>query len=389
MRSQGAVVVNLPPPVLVQTPAAWHDCLAALQKQDQLAVDTESNSLFAHREQVCLIQVSTPDQDFIIDPLALTELDGFGDLMADPAVEKIFHAAEYDLLSMKRDFGYSFANLYDTMLAARILGWKKVGLGSILEQEFDLQVNKRYQRANWGRRPLPPEQIAYARQDTHYLIPIRDMMERELEAAGRVAEARESFSQVAMTPTPPARNFCPEDFWCLLNGRYQLSPQQQSVLRELFIFREREAQRRNLPPFKILGNQTLIELAEALPQYPDEFQGIHGLTRRVIDRYGRRLTQVIKQGTQAQPPELPARRVRPSESVLIRFEALHNWRKERAAQRGVESDVIVSKKALWEIASRNPKTVEDLATIQFLGDWQRNEYGKELLRVLRQARRRR
>jgi ribonuclease D len=389
MWGQGTVIVSLPPPILVQTPAAWNDCLAALQKQDQLAVDTESNSLYAYQEQVCLIQVSTPEQDYIIDPLALADLVGLADLMADPGVEKIFHAAEYDLLSMKRDFGFCFANLYDTMLAARILGWKKVGLASILKQEFQVQVNKRYQRANWGRRPLSPEQIAYARQDTHYLFDIRNILERELQAVGRVTEARESFAQVAMTPAPEPRRFCPEDFWGLLNGRYQFTPPQQAVLRELFIFREREAQRRNRPPFKILGNRTLIELAEALPHYPDEFQGIHGLTRRVTNRYGRKLIHVIKKGLRADPPEPPSQRVRPPEVVLIRFDALHNWRKERAAQRGVESDIIVSKKALWEIASRDPKTVEDLIAIQYLGDWQRKEYGKEILRVLRQARRNR
>ena len=381
--------MSLLPPILVQTPAAWNACLAALREQDQLAVDTESNSLYVYREQVCLIQVSTLQQDYIIDPLALSNLDGLEDLMADPGVEKIFHAAEYDLIGMKRDFGFEFANIYDTMLAARILGRKRVGLASILKEEFQVQVNKRYQRANWGRRPLSPEQIAYARQDTHYLFDIRNLLERELQAARRVTEARESFSQVAMTPTPPPRCFCPDDFWSLLNGRYQFTPQQQAVLRELYIFREREAQRRNLPPFKILGNRTLIEVAEALPHYADEFQGIHGLTRRVISRYGRKLIHVVRKGLRAEPLEPPAQRVRPPEAVLIRFDALHNWRKGRAVQRGVESDIIVSKKALWEIASRNPKSLEDLIAIQYLGDWQRKEYGEEILRVLRQARRKR
>jgi ribonuclease D len=353
-----------------------------------LAIDTEANSLYAYREQVCLIQISISGRDYIIDPLALPTLDGLGELMADPAVEKIFHAAEYDLLGLKRDFGYTFTHLFDTMLAARILGWKKVGLASILKREFGVQVNKRYQRANWGRRPLSPEQIVYARQDTHYLIPIRDKLERELKEADRVTEAVESFSQIAAV-TPTSRTFDPDSFWQLLNGRYQLVPQQQAVLRELYLFREREAQRRNLPPFKIMSNLTLIELAEALPHYLDEFQGIHGLTPRVINRYGKKLINAIRKGLRAKPPEPPPQQARPPESVLVRFDALHTWRKKRAAQRSVESDVIVSKKALWELAYRNPKTVADLANIKLLGDWQRNEYGQELLEILSQARRRR
>lgn len=381
--------MNLPPPVLVTTPTAWRECLAKLRQQDQLAIDTESNSLHAYREQVCLIQISIPEQDYIIDPLALTNLDGLGELMADPAVEKIFHAVEYDLLGMKRDFGYTFTNLFDTMLAARILGWKKVGLAAILKQEFGVQADKRYQRANWGRRPLSQEQIAYARQDTLYLIPLRDKLEQKLAAAGRTAEARESFSQIAMTPTHPPLCFNPDSFWQLLNGRYQLAPQQQAVLRELYIFRDQEAQRRNLPLFKVFNNLTLIELAEELPHYLDECQGIYGLAPRVISRYGRKLVNIIKKGLLASPPEPPPQQARPPQSTLDRFDALHNWRKRRASQRGVESDVILSKKALWELASRNPKTIADLDTIKLLGDWQRNEYGQELLSVLGQSRRKR
>jgi len=380
-----SIAVKLPPPVLVQTPAAWQRCLAELRPQAQLAVDTESNSLYAYRERVCLIQISIPSRDYIVDPLSLPNLDGLGELMADPAVEKIFHAAEYDLLCLKRDFDYTFDNLFDTMLAARILGWDQIGLGSIIKQEFGVQVNKHYQRANWGHRPLSPEQIAYARQDTCYLSSIRDRLERELEAAGRMAEARESFAHIAaVTPTP--RAFNPDDFWRLVNGRYQLGPQQHAVLRELYIFREREAQRRNWPPFKIFGNRTLIELAEVLPHYPDEFQGIHGLTPRVINRYGKKLIRTIKRGLRAQPPQPPPQQARPPEPVLVRFDVLRTWRKQRAAQRGVESDVIVGKKTLWELAYQDPKTADDLTTIKALGNWQRNEYGREILNVLNQTR---
>ena len=377
--------MKLEPPTLVQDSAHWQDCLETLRQQRQLAVDTESNSLFAYREQVCLIQISIPGRDYIIDPLSLPNLKGLGDLMADPAIEKIFHAAEYDLLTMKRDFGFYFENVFDTMLAARILGWKKIGLGSILKKEFGVQVNKRFQRANWGRRPLSAEQIAYARQDTHYLIDLRDRLEQELVAAGRLVEAQESFAQI-VTVSPSPRVFDPDDFWQLLNGRCQFTPQQHAVLRELVIFREREAQRRDRPPFKVFSNRTLLELAEALPHFPDEFQGIYGLTPRVVNRYGRRLIQTIKKGLRADPPDLPAPHNRPSEPVLARYGVLHTWRKERAARRGVESDVIISKKALWELANQDPKNQDGLTEIKSLGAWQRKKYGPEILKALRQLR---
>jgi len=377
--------VELSPPVLVQTPAAWQACLAELLQQDRLAVDTESNSLHAYREQVCLIQVSIPGRDFIIDPLSLPHLDGLGELMADSAVEKTFHAAEYDILCLKRDYGYSFANLFDTMVAARILGWKQIGLGSILQQEFGVHLNKRFQRANWGRRPLTPEQINYARKDTCYLAALRDRLAHQLQDAGRMIEARGNFAQLAEVTSVP-RVFSPDNFWQLLNGRYQLTPQQHAVLRELYIFREQQAQRRDVPPFKIFSNRTLIELAEALPLYPDEFQGIFGLTHHVIRRHGYKLIRTIKRGMRAGPPGPPPRRVRPADIILARFDALRAWRKQRAAQRGVESDVIISKKALWELANQDPKTAADLETIKALGNWQRDHYGRELLQVLSQMR---
>jgi ribonuclease D len=139
-----------------------------------VAVDTESNSLFAYREQVCLVQFSTTQADFLVDPLALADLTPLAPLFADPKIEKVFHAAEYDLLCLKRDFGFSFANLFDTMLAGRILGRKEIGLGAMLEAFYGVQADKRHQRANWGQRPLPAPLLEYATLDTHYLIPLRD-----------------------------------------------------------------------------------------------------------------------------------------------------------------------------------------------------------------------
>jgi ribonuclease D len=392
--------VKLAPPILVETPQAWQECLARLQEQDQLAIDMESNGLYAYQEQVCLIQISIPngreDQtserpaalqvtDYILDPLRLPDLDGLGKLMADPKVEKVFHAAEYDILSMKRDFDHVFHNLFDTMLAARILGWRQLGLASILEQEYGVELDKRFQRANWGRRPLPPEQISYARMDTHYLLALRDRLQAELESKGRLREASESFERLAaVTPTP--RSFDPDEFWQLLNGRRQLSPQQNAVLRQLYIFRDQEAQRRNRPPFKVFGNRTLVEVAEALPLYHDELQGIHGMSIRQIRRYGRQLVEVVRQGLRAKPPAPPPRHSRPPEAVLGRYDALHTWRKKRARQRGVESDVICAKDALWELAHKCPKTAQDLKAIQSLGDWQRDKYGEEILGVIEETR---
>src|SRR5512139_501768 len=166
---------------LVETHSHLQRMVDALSQTPIIAVDTESNSLHAYREQVCLVQFSTPTTDYLVDPLALQDLSPLAPLFADPGIEKIFHAAEYDLLCLSRDFGFKFANLFDTMLAARILGRNMVGLGSLLESEFGILLDKRHQRADWGKRPLPEDQLSYARLDTHFLIPLRNHMRQELQ----------------------------------------------------------------------------------------------------------------------------------------------------------------------------------------------------------------
>ena len=193
---RGMTATKLRTPVLITRFAELTDLVDHLTRQPVVAVDTESNSLYAYREQVCLIQFSTPREDYLVDPLAIRDLSLLGPLFADPKIEKIFHAAEYDLICLERDFEFRFANLFDTMMAARILGREELGLGALLEQEFGVVLDKRYQRANWGQRPLPADLLAYARLDTHYLIQLRQRLHDELSWQGTVAAGARGFPPV-------------------------------------------------------------------------------------------------------------------------------------------------------------------------------------------------
>ena len=184
---------KLLPPVWVATKTALDTMVAALEKEPSVAVDTESNSLYAYQEQVCLIQFSTPTQDFLLDPLTLPNLECLAPFFANPNIEKIFHAAEYDVICLHRDFGFTFANLFDTMIAARILGYEGIGLGKLLEQKFNVLVDKKFQKANWGQRPLSEEMLNYARLDTHYLIDLRAILKKELQERQRWILAQEDF----------------------------------------------------------------------------------------------------------------------------------------------------------------------------------------------------
>ncbi|NDJ79126.1 MAG: ribonuclease D [Chloroflexi bacterium] len=351
-----------------------------LRNEPLLAVDTESNSLYAYYEQVCLVQLSTRTQDVIVDPLAVDDMSPLGELLADPAIEIVFHAAVYDVITLKRDFGYTFATIFDTMLAARICGWQKVGLGNILAAQFDIRVDKKYQRADWSKRPLPPEQMRYAQMDTHFLPRLRDVLLAELHQNGREEEAHETFAELPDLPAAEP-HFDPEGYW-RIHQTQRLGGRQMAIVRELYLARDTIARQRDWPAFKIFSDKVLVELARIAPRRLEDMDGIKGLSASNIRRYGATILEAIARGQEAKPPHPPRHSRIPDPEVQLRYEALHDWRKKRAVKRGVESDVIVPRGTLWALARRVPSCVEELEDIPGLGPWRRAEYGAELIDVL-------
>jgi ribonuclease D len=373
------------PPIWVDTPDALVTLIRHLNGERVIAVDTESNSLYAYFEKVCLIQFSLPGADYLLDPLALPDLSALAPIFADPTIEKVFHAAEYDVMVLKRDHGFQFANLFDTMIASRMLGWPRHGLGSILAERFDVAQNKRMQRHNWARRPLSADEMEYARLDTHYLLPLRRILLTELQEADLLVEAREMFSQV-IAAVWNGGGFDPHGFW-RIRGARELDPTGLATLRELYSFRDREARRRDRPPFKVISDATLVRLSEARPRTHSKLGRIKGMTPYLVRRYGRRVLQAIARGKRARPPSPPRNQNhrRPAPEVTDRYEALRAWRKARAALRGVDPDVIVSNAALMALARRQPGTLKDLKKMGVLGAVKQEKYGGEILQVLRQG----
>jgi ribonuclease D len=315
-----------------------------------------------------------------VDPLAGLDLTPLAQILGDPRVQKVFHAAEYDVMCLKRDFQFRFVNLFDTMWAARILGWPRVGLGDVLKETFGVRTNKRYQRYNWGKRPLEPQALAYACMDTHYLLSLRHLQLEALTQQGHWEEAQEVFDQVAASG-PFSHEFDPEDFW-RIKGASDLTEREQAVLRELNIWRDQEARHRDRPPFKVLNDRILVALAQARPRTREELGDFPGLKPYHVRRYGSRLLRAIQRGNRARPPQPPAPPPRHSEAEVTRFQALRAWRKEAAAGRGVDADVIVGNAVLWSVAEQNPRTLEDLSPIEGLGPWKRKAYGEAILKVL-------
>lgn len=371
------------PPVLVATASALADMQAQFASQSVLAVDTEADSLYSYYEKVCLLQFSTPDLDYVVDPLAV-DVTSLRTMFADPNIQKVFHAAEYDILSMKRDYEFKFENIFDTMIAARVLGWPNIGLGNILQERFGVSLNKKMQRADWGHRPLTDEQVAYAREDTHFLLALRDIQLAELTRLGRLDEAQEEFVRLTrVEPTP--RHFDPDGYWNM-DGARDLDPTQLGVLRELYRFREHQARHEDRPPFKIAPDSALLAIAHAAPESPRALTRVPGVSGFMAQRHGQAMLAAVGRGRTAPqhtPPRPRSRGDAPLDNpARARLARLKEWRKKRAEERGVAPDVIVSNDVLFAAARHNPRTIEALADVSHIGPWKAREYGAEILAIL-------
>jgi len=370
-----------PPAVYIDHDRQFRRLVDQLTTEPLIAVDTESNSLFAYRERVCLVQLSTRTADYILDPLRIADMSPLGTLLADTKIEKVFHAAEYDLICLKRDFGFRVVNLFDTMVVSRILGNKFVGLNRLLAEYWDVEADKSHQRDDWGARPLTEEGLRYAQMDTHYLPQLRDILLKQLEEKGLLDEARETLVEACDVPLV-VNEFDPEGYW-RIGVPHHLSRRQMAVLRELYMLRDRLAQERDCPPFKVFNDYVLIALAEHPPATMNDLSRIKGISGTQIHRYGRMILSAVERGKRGPTPHPPARPDDLDPQVVERYTALREWRKTRAEQRGVESDVIISKEALWAVAYKLPATLDDLRNIEGLGAWRQATYGQEILDVMK------
>lgn len=371
---------------LVDSQRTWDRALKFLSRAPRLAVDLEANSLYAYRERICLIQISTETQNFIIDPLAEFSLEPLKHIFESASIEKVFHAAEYDLSLLENLYGWRLSNFFDTMWAGRLLGFSKMGLAWFLETLYGIHLDKKHQKANWAQRPLSPEKLLYACNDTCHLLRLRDDLGKQLEEKGLLREAEEVFRNLCR-PHGAKRVFNADDFWKLPGAR-TIPPRAQAVLKALFVFRENEAKRRDVPPFKVMNNQVLVQIAQASARWngnmPRKITSIPGVSDKLLDRLHPRLDDTIRKALHATPPVYSTRHQNHSAGYWQRHELLLQWRKETAGKRGVESDAILNRETLEEIAEKWPQKEQELASINTLGPCKREQYGAEIIKILNQ-----
>jgi ribonuclease D len=350
-----------------------------------IALDTESDSLHSFPEKVCLLQVAEESGTVtLVDPLALRDLSPLAPLCADPGIVKVFHGASYDLASVKRDFGFEFADIFDTMVAGQFLGLPELGLASLLERFFGIPPGPSRQKDDWAERPLSPEQEFYAAEDVRHLIPLRERLLQELAARGRRAWVEEECQALAAIPAAH-RVFDPEDY-VRVKGARDLDGRGLAVLRELYVAREAWAREGGRPPFKVLGNEPLVRLAARRPRAREGLQSIPGCSPRVVQRYGDGILAAIVRGDAVPEAELPtyprARKPRVPPAVQRRIEALTRWRAAAAERLGLDPGLLLPRRLVERLAEEARGDGESLRGIEGLRRWRIEIFGREILAAL-------
>ena len=391
---------------LIRTEAELVALASGLRSEPLLAVDTEAASFHRYLDRVYLLQISSREETAVVDPLATGGLGPIGELLTDPAIEIVFHDADYDLRLLNREYGYTAKHLFDTRIAAQLLNEAGVGLAALLEKYLGIRLDKRFQRADWSARPLSPEMLEYAasatrdlpqlrdllRQmleyaasDTRYLPQLRDLLRQLLEERGRLGWAQEEFALLEdIRPTPPDQA---EPGWLRVKGAKALRGRELAIFRELWEWRDGAARRADRATFRILNNEPMLTMAKNPPTELTALKAIPGVSSDQAERRGRELLAAVRRGLELPETDLPKltrppRRV-PDLAYEERLERLKAARNRLAQECDLAPGVICPNGTLEAIARLDPKTTAELSGVTELRRWQLREFGEELFKGLR------
>jgi ribonuclease D len=349
----------------------------------EIALDTEGASFHRFVDRVYLLQLSTRDRHAVVDPLPMGVPPGLGALLEDPAVEVVFHDADYDLRLLQQDYGWHIRHIFDTRVAAQLLGYTAFGLAALLERFFDVKLDKKHQRADWSMRPLTKDMLDYAAQDTRYLLQLKDQMASELERMGRSAWAREEFALLEGTRWTDEE---PGTSYLRMKGARDLSRRELAVLRELVPWRDDVAGALDRATFRVLGNEQLLEIARSQPRTKEALGKIKGMPRGILEQRGADLLDAVRRALAVPEAELPkfprAARWDRDPEFDSRVSALKTARDASAKRLELDPGVLCSRDRLEAVARRNPSNVEEVAEVSELRRWQVAELAADFARAL-------
>lgn len=359
--------------------------LAGVGAVTRIAVDTEGASFHRFIDRIYLLQLSTDNRHAIIDPLPIAAPAALGTLIQSPACEVVFHDADYDLRLLHQDYGWSARNIFDTRVAAQLLGIRSFGLAALLETRFGVKLDKKHQRADWSMRPLTPGMLEYAAQDTLHLLALRDRLADELRAKGRWAWAEEEFRRLEGTQWPAAE---PDTAFLRLKGARDLSRRELAVLHELVGWRDTLALQLDKATFRVVGNDALMDAARAMPSDRDALAAIKGMPRGIVERHGPAVLDAIARGRSVPEAALPrfpkGKRWARDPDFDAKVSRLRGVRDDAAQRLDLDPGVLCSRDRMEAVARGVPRTIDDFAAIPELRRWQVEELGASFVSALRE-----
>jgi len=368
----------------IEHPDQLGEVVASLRGEPLVAVDTEAASFHKYRDRIYLVQLSTPTRTLIVDPLPLGNLSPLGELLADAGVEKVFHDADYDLRILDRDYRFRATHLFDTRIAAQLAGEQAIGLAALLEKYLGVKLSKEHQKADWSRRPLPPDMLAYAASDTKHLPELREKLRARLNEMGRLSWVEEECRRLeGLRWTGPADA---AEGYLRIKGSKALAGRQLAALRELYLWRENLAARQDKAPFRIVGNDVLLAVSRSLPRTQPALSATPGVPPSLAARYGTMLLEGVTRALDLDESALPhverAARLPRDPNFEVRVERLKAFRNRIAAELGIDPGVLCGRGTLEAVARAQPRDRGELASVGELRTWQVELLGEGFLTAL-------
>ncbi len=367
-------------PDVIDTASTWKELLRHLADEPVIALDAEMDSYYSYTTKLCLIQIGSSAGDFLVDPFAKLDFEAFQSISTSQEQVKIFHAGENDIPYFRDRCGWTFKNVFDTHLAARVLGLEGHSLAKLLWNYFEVELDKSHQRADWRVRPLPPELQEYARTDTKYLIPLREILDELLQESDRREEARSAFEQICHARLME-KEFDP-DGWAKMKGARELKPERRGVLRALYIWRDAKAAELDEAVFRMGPDPFMVALARKCPRNLEDLK--KWAKHPVAKRYAAEIFEVIQEGRKDRSVPLPAKK-KGKDSLSPRqqriYRRLKAWRNDEAENRGVERDRVATNRLLKEVAAAEPRNSEELGKVKGMEPWRAADYGDVILKL--------
>lgn len=368
----------------ITDPAVLAKRTSELKRATVLALDTEASSFHRYRERVCLVQLSTPTNNYLIDPLAIADLSPLGALLADPAMEVVIHDADYDLRILAKHHRIRVENVFDTLVAAELLNEPEIGLAALLLKYQGVHVDKKFQKADWSKRPLPNDMLQYAAGDTAYLINLRDQLKEQLITKNRWTWAEEEFA--LLTDAPFNLVVSEEPAFLRMKGAKLLKPHQLAILREVHTWREGVAEKADRAPFMILGNDVLLKMSAEPPKSVQEIAAYKGVGERVVDRHGKDILKAVQRGLELPKEEWPrvpkGKRWDRDDEYENRLKRLKQVRDELTKELDLRPGIVAANQMLMDIARTLPGDAEALGALPGMRRYQVKHFGEALLAAL-------